>query len=183
MERRLGRVDRDARVSQAGVRELARVNGAVIETSIEQNAKAEAIKSIKAKKLNVSRPGEMLTAISYLKEADEVETVEKLYKQLIKKYESTYVYYEKYARFAQKMKSAEKALILAEQASKYPQGNEPQLGLLRSQILVDLNRKDEAMKAIDQTLQVGGIEHARYARVVKKLNDMKNELKESFGKK
>lgn len=136
----------------------------------------ETVELISNKKLSDTRPGEILLAISYLKEAGEIKKVESLYKQLIKKYPNTYVYFEKYARFAQKNKDLENALSLADKALQFPEGNEPQLNLLKSQILKDLNKKTEALAVIDETLKAENINHKRFAKTVKKLNDLKTEI-------
>lgn len=136
----------------------------------------ETIALISNKKLSDTRPGEILLAISYLREAGDIKKVESLYDQLIKKYPSTYVYFEKYARFAQKNKEQEKALSLTNEALKFSEGNEPQLNLLKSQILKELNKKTEALAVIDETLKAENINHKRFARIVKKLNDLKTEI-------
>lgn len=136
----------------------------------------ETVELISNKKLSDTRPGEILLAISYLKEAGEIKKVESLYNQLIKKYPHTYVYFEKYARFAQKNKEQEKALGLTNEALKFSEGNELQLNLLKSQILKDLNKNTEALALIDETLKAENINHKRFARTVKKLNELKTEI-------
>jgi thiol-disulfide isomerase/thioredoxin len=142
---------------------------------IEGNNK-KSIQSILKKKLDVSRPGEMLTAIYYLREAGEVKKVEDLYSKLIKAYPSTYVYAEKFARFAQKNKDYEKALLLVDDAIKYPQGNLPQLSLLKSTLLFEVKKNKEALELIDRTLKLDYITHPRYSRTLKKLEELKNKL-------
>ena len=136
----------------------------------------ETIILISKKKLSADRPGEILLAIAYLREAGETKKVEELYQTLINKYNNSYVYFEKYARFVQKNKNYEKALSLANEALKYPEGNEPQLNLLKTQLLKDLNKKTEAIAVIDETLKAEYIQHKRFARTVKKLNELRNEL-------
>ena len=136
----------------------------------------EARALIAKKNLSDSRPGEMLTAISYLREAGETKKVDDLYNQLIKKYSSSYVYFEKYARFVKKNKQFDKALKLTEEALKFPQGNEPQLYLLKSQILQDLNKKPEALATINETIKIENINHKRFASTLKRLTELKAEL-------
>lgn len=131
------------------------------------------------KKLSISRPGEMLLAIAYLREAGEVKKVESLYEQLTKQYPSTYVYFEKYARFLLKNKNLEKALALTDEALKFPEGNEAQLSLLKTQILKDLNRKKEALNVIESTLKLEDINHKKFTRTVKKLNELKEDLQKT----
>jgi len=136
----------------------------------------ETIALISKKKLNAERPGEVLLAIAYLREAGEIKKVDELYQMLINKYSNSYVYFEKYARFTQKNKNFEKALSLTNEALKFPEGNEPQLNLLKTQLLKDLNKKSEAVAVIDETLKAEYIQHKRFARTVKKLNELKQEL-------
>lgn len=156
----------------------AKVAELIGDAKLAQDTKANSVALLTKKKWSVDKPGEMLMAIAYLKEASDKVTVEKLYKQLTQKYPTTYVYFEKYARFSQKNKNLDQALNLVTEALKFPEGNVPQLGLLKSQILIDLKKKDEALATIDQTLKTEGLEHKRYAKTVKKLNELKNELKE-----
>ena len=139
-------------------------------------ADAESIVRITKRKFSDSRPGEMLMAISYLREAGETKKVSELYEQLIKKYPNSYVYFEKYARFQQKNKNLEKALNLTNQALIFPEGNEPQLSLLKSQILKDLNKKAEALSVIEETLKAENISHKRFVKTVKRLNELKEEI-------
>jgi thiol-disulfide isomerase/thioredoxin len=157
----------------------AKVAALIGDAKLEADTKKASVALLTKKNLSVDRPGEMLLGIAYLREAGEKVAVEKLYKQLTAKYPTTYVYFEKYARFAQKNKNLDQALSLVTEALKFPEGNTPQLGLLKTQILIDLKKKDEALATIDQTLQTSGVEHKRYAKTVKKLNDLKNELKEN----
>ena len=142
----------------------------------KEKTDSESITLISKRKYSDIKPGEMLMAISYLREAGETKKVSELYEQLIKKYPNSYVYFEKYARFQQKNKNLEKALNLTNQALKFPEGNEPQLGLLKSQILKDLNKKAEALSVIEETLKAENISHKRFVKTVKRLNELKEEI-------
>jgi thiol-disulfide isomerase/thioredoxin len=145
---------------------------------LEDETKAQSVALLSKMKLSINRPGEMLMAIGYLKEAGNVDLVDKLFNQLIQKYPTSYVYFEKYARFAEKNKNNEKALQLVSEALKYPEGNVPQLSLLKAQILADLNKKTEALQTVDEALSYEGIGHRRYGATVHKLNSLKKELTE-----
>ncbi len=134
-----------------------------------------AIAHLAKKKTTVEKPGIMLNVIGYLKEAGDTQVVEGLYKQLIAAYPTTYVYFEKYARFKEKTKNYDEALKLADSALQYPAGNLPQLHLLKAQILVDLNRKPEAAALIDETIKADYCQHERYKTVVKKLTALKEQ--------
>lgn len=136
----------------------------------------ESIAVISRRKFSDVKPGEMLMAISYLREAGETKKVSELYEQLIKKYPNSYVYFEKYARFLQKNKNLEKALTLTNHALNFSEGNEPQLSLLKSQILKDLNKKAEALSIIEETLKAENISHKRFVKTVKRLKELKEEI-------
>lgn len=156
----------------------AKVAELIGDEKLGNEAKAANIAFLKKKKVSIDKPGELLIVIAYLKEAGDKATVEKWYKQLTAKYPTSYVYFEKYARFAQKNKDLNQALSLVSEALKFPEGNTPQLGLLKTQILIELKKKDEALATIDETLKTEGVDHKRYSRYVRKLNDLKKELKE-----
>ena len=134
------------------------------------------------KKLETKKPGEMLMAIAYMREAGESKKVDELYQKLTQEYAQSYVYFEKYARWEQKNKNFIKSLDLVNEALKYPEGNVPQLSLLKTQILKDLKKTDEAIKVIDETLKESYIEHKRYAKTVKRLNELRAQLKDEFEK-
>jgi thiol-disulfide isomerase/thioredoxin len=142
----------------------------------------KAIENLAKKKLDVKRPGEILMTIAYLREAGETKKVEELYKKLTQEYAQSYVYFEKYARWEQKNKNLEKSLNLVNEALKFPEGNLPQLSLLKTQVLKDLKKTDEALKVIDEALKESYIEHKRYAKTVKRLNEIRSQIKDEFEK-
>lgn len=144
-------------------------------TDKEKTDKAT-IELIKKKKLSEQEPGKFLLAISYLKEAGDTELVNNFYNKLIKKNSNSYVYYEKYARYLKSKKDFEKALAMTEEALKYPQGNEPQLKLLKALILSDMNKKADALEVVNQALTYENITHKRFVGTAKKLSDLKSEL-------
>jgi thiol-disulfide isomerase/thioredoxin len=155
----------------------------LLENKVELEANNQkAREALLKKKLDVKRPGEMLMAIAYMREAGESKKVDELYQKLTKQYAQSYVYFEKYSRWEQKNKNFEKSLNLVNEALKYPEGNLPQLSLLKTQILKDLKKTDEALKVIDETLKESYIEHKRYAKTVKRLNELRAQLKDEFEK-
>jgi hypothetical protein len=155
----------------------------LLQNKAEQEANnKKAVETLAKKKLDVKKPGEMLLAIAYMREAGESKKVEELYNKLTKEYAQSYVYFEKYARWEQKNKNYEKSLGLINEALKFPEGNLPQLSLLKTQILKDLKKTDEALKVIDETLKESYIEHKRYAKTVKRLNELRSQLKDEFEK-
>lgn len=150
----------------------------VLELKEEKDKNRQALsKSIAAKKLSVKRPGEMLMGIVYTRMAEDNAKAEAMYERLIKEYPHSYVYYEKYARFLLRNKNGEKALAQANEALKYPEGNLPQLSLLKANVLKEMNKKEEALTLIDQILKSDYVQHKKYAATVKRLNDLKVELK------
>lgn len=155
----------------------------LLENKAEQEANnKKAVEVLANKKLETKKPGEMLMAIAYMREAGESKKVEELYQKLTQEYAQSYVYFEKYARWEQKNKNFIKSLDLVNEALKYPEGNVPQLSLLKTQILKDLKKTDEAIKVIDETLKESYIEHKRYAKTVKRLNELRAQLKDEFEK-
>ena len=154
----------------------AKLQGLLEATEDQKKTKSASVAEIRKKNLSPDRPGEMLLAIGYLKEAGEKELTAKMYESLISKYPNTYVYFEKYSRFSQKNKNLEQALTLANEALKYPEGNVPQLKLLKAQILKDLNKKEEAAKEVDSALASENIQHKKFEKTNKKLNELKKEL-------
>lgn len=131
---------------------------------------------IHKKKITSEKPGEMLLAIAYLREAGEKETVIKFYKQLLTKYPKTYVYHEKYGRYLLKEKNFETALRETDTALKFAEGNEPQLYLLKARILNEKNDKKTAASVLDQALSFEKINHAKYKRTVAQITELKKEL-------
>lgn len=129
------------------------------------------------KKLSVDKPGEMLMAIAYLREAHNVHDVEKLYQKLIKHSPKSYVYYEKYARFQLKEKKVDQALGLVEKALQYPEGNDPQLFLLKARILKELNQTQQLKEVLDQALQYKEINHERFKKTLAQLKKLKDDIK------
>lgn len=140
------------------------------------NSKKEIIKQVNIKNLSVKRPGEMLLAIGYLRAAEDEKNIIRLFQKLISEYPNTYVYYEKQARYMQKLKNFDQAIVLANESLKYPEGNEPNLKLLKAQLLKDLNKNEESLRLVEETLDSEVIQHKRFARTRQKLNDLKNEL-------
>ncbi len=135
------------------------------------------VQLLSKRKLSVNRPGEMLIAIAYLREAGEIKKVEALYESLIKKYPSTYVYYEKYARFQHKNKNLEAALALSDKAIAYSEGNDPQLYLLRVRILKDMKQIEKATAEVEKALALKDIEHKRFKKTMAQLKTLKDDLR------
>lgn len=142
----------------------------------QEKSKKEIIRLVGQKKLSTKRPGEMLLAIGYLRAADDVENVNRHLENLIQVYPNTYVYYEKMARHQQKNKNLERALELSNEALKYPEGNEPNLKLLKASILKDMNRKEECLAVINDILSSEQIQHKRFNRTRQRLEEIKAEL-------
>lgn len=128
------------------------------------------------KNLSVKRPGEMLIAIAYLREAGEKKKVDELYQKLISNQPKTYVYHEKYARYLLKEKSLDKSLSEAEAALNFSEGNEPQLYLLKARILKEMNLKEKAVEIVNLATQHKDIQHARFKKTLAQLNKLKDEV-------
>ncbi|MFZ3230076.1 MAG: thioredoxin family protein [Pseudobdellovibrio sp.] len=136
----------------------------------------QVIMLIGKKKLTTEKPGEILLAIAYLKEAEAKETVEKLYQQLLQKYPVSYVYHEKHSRYLLKEKNLTTALAEVDSALLYPEGNEPQLYLLKARILNEMDNKKTALGVLDLAMGYEKISHQRYKKTVSQIEKLKKEL-------
>lgn len=154
----------------------SRLFGVLDLKSEKEKSDQKIIQFLKTKKLSVSRPGEMLIAIAYYREAGEAKNVDLLYNQLIAKFPKSYVYFEKYSRYLLKEKKLEPALSKADQALLYPEGNQPQLYLLKARILKELNQKEKALSAVEQAMQVKEIQHVKFKKTLAQLSKLKEEV-------
>lgn len=154
----------------------ARLYGALDFASQKEDAFKQVVAMVNKNKLSTGKPGEMLLAIAYLREANEKKTVEKLYQQLLAKYPATYVYHEKYGRYLLKEKNLQPALEQSETALKFPEGNEPQLYLLKARILNEMNSKKSALNVLDQALAYEKISHPKYKKTVASIEKLKKDL-------
>ncbi len=155
---------------------IANIEGLLDQTAEQNKTKAQSIALLSKRKLSVDRPGEMLMAISYLREAGETKKVDQMYEALVKKYPATYVYFEKYARYQLKNKNYVEALPLSKKALSYAEGNNPQLMLLMANVLKSMDRKIEAQTTVDNALKLKEIEHPRFKRALAQLKNLKEEL-------
>ena len=133
-------------------------------------------KIIMSKKLSVKKPGEMLLAVAYLKEIQEKDSAEKFYQLLISEYPNTYVYHDKYARFLLKQKKLPLALMESSQALLFPEGNQPDLLLVKAKILKEMNNKKEALETVDAVLSLENISHRKYKKYLAQAETLKIEL-------
>lgn len=157
--------------------EVANIEGLLDLASDEIKTKAQSITLIAKRKLSVDRPGEMLMAIAYLREAGAEQKVNRLYDALTRKYPTTYVYFEKYARYELKNKHLTAALPLSEKAISFADGNSPQLYFLKANILKSMDKKTEAKAIVEQALNLKDIDHPRFKRTLAQLKTLKEELK------
>ncbi len=156
---------------------------ALLEKNTEKIESYEAIKANAEKRnISVDRPGEMLLAIAYLREADEKVRVQEMYQQLLNRYPDTYVYHEKYARYQLKNKSYDQALASINTALLYPEGNEPQLQLLKARILNEMKNKEQAIAVINEALKLENISHKKFKKTLAALEDLQQKLKNDSGK-
>lgn len=148
-------------------------------TDDKENTKktqAEMAAAIDKVKLSTKLPGQMISAIWYYGQAGAPEKSEKLLKELIKAYPKTYVYYQRYASFLTKQKRNDEALVQANLALEFKEGNEPQLSLAKVKILKELGKKDEAIGLIESTLKLTEAHPNKYKRTHAALTDLKKTL-------
>jgi tetratricopeptide (TPR) repeat protein len=130
---------------------------------------------VNKKKLTVQRPGEVLLAIAYLREADEKAKAIEWYQKLIAVNPDTYVYHEKYARYLLKEKNAQTALTEVDTALKFAEGNQPQLYLLKARILKEMNDTKTAISVLDKAKTLENIQHQKYKKTVAQIDKLKKE--------
>lgn len=149
----------------------------VLEKGPEKQIALDAIK-INADKHNISvdRPGEMLLAIAYLREAGEKVRVQEMYQQLLNAYPNTYVYHEKYSRYQHKNKNYDQALNSVNSALQFSEGNEPQLHLLKANILNDMKNKEQALVVVNEALQLENISHKKFKKTLALIQSLKMNL-------
>lgn len=142
--------------------------------------KAQALEAIKAnaekRNVSVERPGEMLMAIAYLREADEKVRVQEMYQQLLNKYPDTYVYHEKYSRYQLKNKNLDQALASVNTAIQFPEGNLPKLNLLKAKVLKEMKNNEQALLVINSALKLEDISHKKFKKTLAELETLKKEV-------
>lgn len=142
--------------------------------------KAQALEAIKAnaekRNISVDRPGEMLMAIAYLREANEKVRVQEMYQQLLNKYPDTYVYHEKYARYQLKNKNYDQALASVNLAIQFPEGNLPKLNLLKARVLKEMKSNEQAVAVINAALLLPDISHKKFKKTLTELETLKKEI-------
>lgn len=146
----------------------------------DENAKKQTqermFKLANAKKVDLNQPGVVIHVIYYMSQAGHKAESEVLTKKLIAKYSKTYVYYDRYAKMLLKDKRYEEALQQVDYALKYKEGNEPQLNIVKTKILVGLKKKEEAISLVDQTLAMIEPYPDKYKRTKSTLAGIKQDL-------
>lgn len=133
-------------------------------------------KLAKAKKIDLSQPGVAIHVIYYMSQSGHKAESEDLTKKLITKYPKTYVYYDRYAKMLLKEKRYDEALRQVDNALKYKEGNEPQLNIVKTKILVGLKKKEEAISLVDQTLAMIEPYPDKYKRTKSTLAGIRQDL-------
>ena len=129
-----------------------------------------------AKKVNVDQPGVVIHIVYYMSQAKHIAEAETLTKELIERYPKTYVYYDRYAKMLLKEKRFDEALKQVDTALTYKEGNEPQLNLVKTKILVGLKKNDEAISLVDQTMKIIEPYPDKYKRTKASLATIKTDL-------
>ena len=132
--------------------------------------------NILSKKQDVHFPGQMISAIGYLNQAEKFPEAEKLIQSLVKKYPKTYVYHQRYANFLLKQKRPQEALNKIDEALVYKEGNLPQLSVVKIKILKALDKKPEALALTEEMLKFIEIAPDKYKRTKITLQDFQKEF-------
>lgn len=133
-------------------------------------------KEIGELKLSDKRPGQVLVALGYMKQAHLKVAMISWYERLIKAYPQTDIYYAKLSRFYFREKMFEKALPLAEKAAAIPSDLNLYNMKNLAEVYKELHRNDEALSVIGRALVLpeAGIEQNK--KTVSDLEEMKKSL-------
>lgn len=132
--------------------------------------------NILSKKHDVNFPGQMISAIGYLNQAEKFPEAEKLILLLVEMYPKTYVYHQRYASFLLKQKRHEEALKKINEALTYQEGNLPQLSITKIKILKALDKKSDALVLTEEMLKFVEIAPDKYKRTKVTLQDFQKEF-------
>lgn len=132
--------------------------------------------NILSKKHDVNFPGQMISAIGYLNQAEKFPEAEKLIQSLVEKYPKIYVYHDRYAKFLLKQKRPAEALIKIDEALIYKEGNLPQLSVVKIKILKALDKKTEALALTEEMLKFIEVAPDKYKRTKVTLQDFQKEF-------
>jgi thiol-disulfide isomerase/thioredoxin len=129
-----------------------------------------------AEKVNFDQPGAVIHIIYYMSQSKHILEAEELTKKLIERYPKTYVYYDRYAKMLLKQNRLDEALEQVNRALVFKEGNEPQLNLVKTKILVGLKKTEEAVTLVDQTLKIIEPYPNKYKRTKASLASIKSDL-------
>lgn len=127
-------------------------------------------------KLSTNRPGELLMAISYLRQLDKKADAQSWYEKLVHVYPNTYVYYLKLARFYFSEKEYTKALPLAQKAVEMDSISVLKNLQFLAEIQKAMNQKQEAVKTVERALALPEAQLAHNKKISDSLTDFKKTL-------
>jgi|GEM_PF-1917790 len=132
--------------------------------------------SLKAKKFDTVRAGEIMTAQQYWREAGMKAEEEQWLKKLTQAYPDSYVYHMRLARFY--MRNKDYALALPEAEKAVELGADLRIHNLQmlAQIQKELNQREQARKSIERALALPEAKLDRYKSVAQSLEELKKSL-------
>lgn len=138
--------------------------------------RAELAKEIAAMKLSVARPGELLTAFSYMKQAGQKEDVVKWLKQLIEANPKSDVYYTKLAGYYFREKDFEKALPYSEKAVALTSDLKLYNMKMLAEIQKGLNQQKQASETLNKALALPEAKLDANKKTVAAIEELKKSL-------
>ena len=156
--------------------QLAKTYDYTAESEKAKIAKQMLSKELASMKLSVQRPGEVLVAIGYMKDAGQKSSAVNWYQKLIQKFSKIDVYYNKLARYYMKEKEFDKALPLAEKAAKFS----TDLALYNMKTLAEIHKNlkqnDKALQVVNKALSLPEAKLESSKKTVAGLEELKKSL-------
>lgn len=131
---------------------------------------------LKKKDFSVKRPGEIMTAQTYLRKAEMKAEEEAWLVKLVEAYPDTYVYHMRLARFYSRNKEYAKALPEAQKAVELGEDWRLQNLQLLAQTQKELNQKEEAKQTIERALALPQAKLEKYKALAQSLEELKKNL-------
>ncbi|WP_142696776.1 thioredoxin domain-containing protein [Bdellovibrio sp. NC01] len=138
--------------------------------------KDELATEVSAMKLSVARPGQLLTAFSYMKQAGQKEDVVKWLKQLIEANPKSDVYYTKLAGYYFREKDFEKALPYSEKAVELTSDLKLYNMKMLAEIQKGLNQQKQASETLNKALALPEAKLEANKKTVAAMEELKKSL-------
>ncbi len=156
--------------------QLVATYGLLKKDQLKEAAQQSAYLELQKIKLSTKKPGELLMAISYLRQLGKKSDAQAWLEKLVQTYPNTYVYYSKLGRFFYGEKEYAKALPLAQKAVDIDKS----IALKNLQFLAEvqkfMNQKQDAVKTVERALALPEAKLAHNKKISESLVDIKKSL-------